>query len=84
MEITKQVENLYLEQSLKKSIQLICGEKKKRQRGYDPIIPASKPAGHAELQEERVPKSAKQVLPIGIFVATVIGVVDGGELIFLF
>jgi len=47
----------------------------KRQRGYDPILPASKPAGHAELQEERVPKSAKQVLPIGIFVATVIGVV---------
>ena len=47
----------------------------KRQRGYDPIMPASKPAGHAELQEERVPKSAKQVLPIGIFVATVIGVV---------
>jgi len=47
----------------------------RRQRGYDPIIPASKPAGHAELQEERVPKSAKQVLPIGIFVATVIGVV---------
>jgi len=47
----------------------------KRQRGYEPIIPASKPAGHAELQEERVPKSAKQVLPIGIFVGTVIGVV---------
>jgi len=47
----------------------------KRQRGYDPILPASKPAGHAELQDERVPKSAKQVLPIGIFVATVIGVV---------
>ena len=47
----------------------------KRLRGYDIIIPASKPAGHTELQEERVPKSAKQVLPIGIFVATVIGVV---------
>jgi len=47
----------------------------KRQREYDPILPASKPAGHAELQEERVPKSAKQVLPIGIFVATIIGVV---------
>jgi len=47
----------------------------KRQRGYEPITPASKPAGHAELQEERVPKSAKQVLPIGIFVAIVIGVV---------
>jgi len=47
----------------------------KRQREYEPIIPASKPSGHAELQEERVPKSAKQVLPIGIFVGTVIGVV---------
>jgi len=47
----------------------------KRQREYEPVIPASKPSGHAELQEERVPKSAKQVLPIGIFVATVIGVV---------
>jgi len=47
----------------------------RRQKGYDPIIPASKPAGHQQLQEERVPKSAKQVLPIGIFVATVIGVV---------
>jgi len=47
----------------------------KRQRGYDPIIPASNPAGHAELQEERVPKSAKQIHPIGSFVATVIGVV---------
>ena len=47
----------------------------KRQSGYNPIIPASKPSGHAELQEERVPKSAKQVLPIGIFVATVVGVV---------
>ena len=47
----------------------------KRHSGYDPIIPASKPSGHAELQEERVPKSAKQVLPIGIFIATVVGVV---------
>jgi len=47
----------------------------RRQRGYDPIIPAAKPAGHAEMQEERVPKSAKQIIPIGIFVGTVIGVV---------
>jgi len=47
----------------------------KRQREYEPVLPASKPSGHAELQEERVPKSAKQVLPIGIFIGTVIGVV---------
>jgi len=47
----------------------------KRQREYEPIIPASKPSGHAKLQKERVPKSAKQIIPIGIFVGTVIGVV---------
>jgi len=47
----------------------------KRQREYEPIIPASKPSGHAKLQKERVPKSAKQIVPIGIFVATVIAVV---------
>jgi len=47
----------------------------KRQQEYEPLIPASKPSGNAELQKERVPKSAKQIIPIGIFVATVIGVV---------
>ena len=47
----------------------------KRQQEYEPLIPGSKPSGHAELQKERVPKSAKQIIPIGIFVGTVIGVV---------
>jgi len=47
----------------------------KRQQEYEPLIPASKPSGNAQLQKERVPKSAKQIIPIGIFVGTVIGVV---------
>jgi len=47
----------------------------RRQQEYEPLIPASKPSGHAKLQKERVPKSAKQIIPIGIFVGTVIGVV---------
>jgi len=47
----------------------------KRQQEYEPLIPASKPSGNAKLQKERVPKSAKQIIPIGIFVGTVIGVV---------
>ena len=47
----------------------------KRLNGYDPIIPASKPAGHAELRQELVPKTAKQILPVGIIVASIIGVV---------
>ncbi len=39
------------------------------------IGPASKPAGHAELRQELVPKTAKQILPVGIIIASVIGVV---------
>lgn len=48
----------------------------KRQGSYSPIIPSAKPPGYARKQKEGVPKSAKQVLPVGIFVATVIGVVS--------
>jgi len=48
----------------------------KRQGNYSPIIPSAKPPGYARKQKEGVPKSAKQVLPVGIFVATVIGVIS--------
>jgi len=48
----------------------------KRQNNYDPLIPSSRPPGYAKKQKEGVPKSAKQVLPIGIFIATVLGVVS--------
>jgi len=47
----------------------------KRQNNYEPLIPNSRPPGYARKQKEGVPKSAKQVLPIGIFLATVLGVV---------
>jgi len=47
----------------------------KRQNNYEPLIPSSRPPGYARKQKEGVPKSAKQVLPIGIFLATVLGVV---------
>ncbi len=47
----------------------------KRQNNFNPLIPSSRPPGYARKQKEGVPKSAKQVLPIGIFVATVLGVV---------
>jgi len=48
----------------------------KRQGNYSPIIPSGRPPGYAKKQKEGVPKSAKQILPIGIFIATVIGVVS--------
>lgn len=48
----------------------------KRQGSYSPIIPSAKPPGYARKQKEGVPKSAKQILPVGIFIATVIGVLS--------
>ncbi|MEE8383774.1 MAG: mechanosensitive ion channel domain-containing protein, partial [Nitrosopumilus sp.] len=47
----------------------------KRQNNYEPLIPSSRPPGYSRKQKEGVPRSAKQVLPIGIFLATVLGVV---------
>jgi len=57
----------------------------KRQNNYDPIIPSAKPPGYARKQKEGVPKSAKQILPIGIFIVTVIGIVSwwGVDLVIL-
>jgi len=52
----------------------IWREQKKR-GNYSPIIPSGRPPGYARKQKEGVPKSAKQILPIGIFIATVIGVI---------
>ncbi len=47
----------------------------KRIHNFEPIIPSTRPPGYAQKKKEGVPKSAKQVLPVGIFVATILGVV---------
>ena len=47
----------------------------KRIHGFEPIIPSSRPPGYARKKREGIPKSAKQILPVGIFVATILGVV---------
>lgn len=47
----------------------------KRQSNYEPLIPSTKPPGFAKKQKEGAPKPAKQILTIGIFFATVLGVV---------
>ena len=46
----------------------------KRTYGYDPIIPSSRPPGYAKKKSEGVPKTTKQILPIGIFIVTILGV----------
>ncbi len=47
----------------------------KRANEYEPLIPSSRPPGYAKKKREGIPKSAKQVLPIGIFIATILGIV---------
>jgi small-conductance mechanosensitive channel len=47
----------------------------KRQNNYEPLIPSSRPPGYGRKQKEGVPRSAKQVLPIGIFLATILGII---------
>ena len=47
----------------------------KRTNGFEPLIPSSRPPGYAKKKREGIPKSAKQVLPVGIFIATILGVV---------
>ncbi len=47
----------------------------KRTNAYEPLIPSSRPPGYAKKKMEGIPKSAKQILPLGIFLVTVLGVV---------
>ena len=47
----------------------------KREHSYEPIIPSSRPSGYARKKREGLPKSAKQILPIGIFIAVILGIV---------
>jgi potassium-dependent mechanosensitive channel len=47
----------------------------KRENEFEPIIPSSRSPGYAKKKQEGIPKSAKQILPAGIFIITIIGVV---------
>ena len=48
----------------------------KRINGFEPLIPSSRPPGYARKKREGIPKSFKQILPVGIFVETILGVVS--------
>lgn len=47
----------------------------KRTNNFEPLIPSSRPPGYAKKKMEGIPKSAKQILPLGIFALTIVGVV---------
>ena len=57
----------------------------KRLGNYEPMIPSARPPGYSKKKQEGVPKSAKQVLPLGIFFVTVLGIITwwGVDLIVL-
>ncbi|MCH8995759.1 MAG: mechanosensitive ion channel [Nitrosopumilus sp.] len=57
----------------------------KRLGNYEPMIPSARPPGYSKKKQEGVPKSAKQILPIGIFFVAVLGVITwwGVDLIVL-
>ncbi len=46
----------------------------KRLRGYEPIIPSSYPPGYAKKKRKGLPKSMKQILPVGVFALIFLGV----------
>lgn len=46
----------------------------KRTNGFEPLIPSSRPPGYAKKKMEGIPKSAKQIIPIGIFITTILGI----------
>ncbi len=57
----------------------------KRDRGYQPILAGGKAAGYAKKKRKDLPKSVTQLIPVGLFVAVIIGVVSwwGVDLIVL-
>lgn len=48
----------------------------KRDSGYAPIIPSSRPTGYTKKKLKGMPMSIKQILPIGIFAATILGILS--------
>ena len=57
----------------------------KRFGGFDPVISGSKPPGYAKRKRKDLPKSISQILPLGLFVAVILGVISwwGIDLIIL-
>ncbi|QLH05457.1 mechanosensitive ion channel protein MscS [Nitrosopumilus oxyclinae] len=48
----------------------------KRLESYEPIVAGGRPPGYATRKRKNLPKSISQILPLGIFVAVIIGVVS--------
>ncbi|MDH3204090.1 MAG: mechanosensitive ion channel, partial [Nitrosopumilus sp.] len=67
---------LRLGQEIEEIYPIDTWREEKRLGGFDPIIIGGKPPGHAARKRKNLPKSVTQILPLGIFVAVIIGVVS--------
>ncbi|MGY5148494.1 MAG: mechanosensitive ion channel family protein [Candidatus Nitrosopumilus sp. bin_68KS] len=48
----------------------------KRLESYEPIVAGGRPPGYATRKRKNLPKSISQILPLGIFVAVIVGVIN--------
>jgi len=67
---------LRLGQEIEEIYPIDTWREEKRLGGFDPVIIGGKPPGHAARKRKNLPKSVTQILPLGIFVAVIIGVVS--------
>ncbi len=63
-------------QEVEEIYQIDIWREEKRLQGYEPIVPGARPPGYAERKRKDLPKSFKQILPLGIIAAIVIGIVS--------
>ncbi|HJJ22269.1 MAG TPA: mechanosensitive ion channel [Nitrosopumilus sp.] len=68
--------NLKLGQEPEEIYQVDIWREEKRLNHYDQIIPGGRPVGYAARKRKDLPKSYKQILPVGIFVVVVLGVLS--------
>ncbi len=47
----------------------------KRLNDYEYVIPGGKPPGYFEQKQKSMPRSVSQILPVGIFIVTILGVI---------
>ena len=67
---------LRLGQEIEEIYPIDTWREEKRLGGFDPIVVGAKPPGYAARKRKNLPKSVTQILPLGIFVAVIIGVVS--------
>ncbi|MCA9811435.1 MAG: mechanosensitive ion channel [Nitrosarchaeum sp.] len=67
---------LRLGQEIEEIYPIDIWREEKRMGGFEPIIPGFRPPGYAFKKRKDLPKSVRQILPVGIFVGVILGIVS--------